>query len=189
MTIDESMEFIQTPWFTLRDDGDSAVRRILYGGTEDVSVYSVHNIEDNGNWKDVDCHGEGCPMCREGLKPMARIYIPLYDDTNETYEFWIRGAMYIRVIRNLIGEHGSLVNRRFEIIRHGAAGDMKTTYELVPLAKTPDDDVTMENFADRPSPVGIVLNEWSVEKMERWLNPEPVQYTPRGSVADDGDEL
>ena len=42
-------------YFTLPDDKDSAVIRFLYESFDDIPIYAIHDVQDNGNRMVVGC--------------------------------------------------------------------------------------------------------------------------------------
>jgi len=155
-------------FFTLRDDGDTARVRIMYGSIDDVEGLSVHEIDLNDKKRYVNCIREYndpidmCPLCKANYKIQAKLFVPLYnEDTGETL-VWERGKKFFGKISDLCTRYDNLVSRVFEIVRHGKPKDTGTTYEIWPVG---DKDNT--TFEDLPEPVdvmkGIVLDKTADE--------------------------
>ena len=155
-------------FFTLRDDGDTARVRIMYGSIDDVEGLSVHEIDLNDKKRYVNCIREYndpidmCPLCKANYKIQAKLFVPLYnEDTGETL-VWERGKKFFGKISDLCTRYDNLVSRVFEIVRHGKPKDTGTTYEIWPVG---DKDNT--TFEDLPEPVdvmkGLVLDKTADE--------------------------
>ena len=85
----ESQGFSKAGWFSLKDDGDSATVRMLHKGaigTEpdgspkyDLDVFEVHKLDVDGSGRDrtVLCKGEGCELCKAGIKSQLRMFLQM----------------------------------------------------------------------------------------------------------------
>jgi len=143
--------FSKTGWFQLKDDGDTAVIRMLDKGevgTEpngdpkyDFDIYEVHKLDVDGSGRDrtVLCKGEHCEICKSGNKPSLRMFLQMLNldekDPDKQLQLWERGVTDIKNILGLCGEYGALNERNFKIKRSGAKGSLKTTYQYFPQDK------------------------------------------------------
>lgn len=148
----ESQGFSKAGWFSLKDDGDSATVRMLYKGaigTEpdgspkyDLDVFEVHKLDVDGSGRDrtVLCKGEGCELCKAGIKSQLRMFLQMVNldekDKEKQLQLWERGITDIKQILGIIEEYGDLNARDIKIKRSGAKGSMKTTYQYFPKDKT-----------------------------------------------------
>ena len=156
--------FSKTGWFQLKDDGDSAVVRLLHKGEigtdketgepdYDFPIYEVHKLDVDGSGRDrtVLCKGEGCELCRAGNKPSLRMFLQMVNldekDKDKQVQLWERGLTDIKQMIGLTSEYGDLTKRNIKIVRSGAKGSLKTTYQYFP--KDPTD-------MDVPEPQGLV---------------------------------
>lgn len=156
--------FSKTGWFQLKDDGDSAVVRLLHKGEigtdketgepdYDFPIYEVHKLDVDGSGHDrtVLCKGEGCELCRAGNKPSLRMFLQMVNldekDKDKQVQLWERGLTDIKQMIGLTSEYGDLTKRNIKIVRSGAKGSLKTTYQYFP--KDPTD-------MDVPEPQGLV---------------------------------
>ena len=70
-------------FFTLLDDGDEALVRILHDSVEDFDIVALHDVTVQNRSRKVDCLRsprdpmEKCPFCNAGYKTIQRIYIHL----------------------------------------------------------------------------------------------------------------
>lgn len=156
--------FSKTGWFQLKDDGDSAVVRLLHKGEigtdketgepdYDFPIYEVHKLDVDGSGRDrtVLCKGEGCELCRAGNKPSLRMFLQMVNldekEKDKQVQLWERGLTDIKQMIGLTSEYGDLTKRNIKIVRSGAKGSLKTTYQYFP--KDPTD-------MDVPEPQGLV---------------------------------
>lgn len=156
--------FSKTGWFQLKDDGDSAVVRLLHKGEistdketgepdYDFPIYEVHKLDVDGSGRDrtVLCKGEGCELCRAGNKPSLRMFLQMVNldekDKDKQVQLWERGLTDIKQMIGLTSEYGDLTKRNIKIVRSGAKGSLKTTYQYFP--KDPTD-------MDVPEPQNLV---------------------------------
>lgn len=142
-------------FFTLKNDGDEAVVRFMCDSTDDFDILTVHNITLANKYRKVSCIRdpreplENCPLCANKTPITTRFFIKLIQynkvaDPNTgnitivpKAVIWERATSYAKTLKSYLDNYGPLSDIICKIIRHGAAGDMKTTYEIVPnLSKT-----------------------------------------------------
>lgn len=145
--------FSKTGWFQLKDDGDSAVVRLLHKGEVgvdpqtgepdyDFPIFEVHKLDVDGSGRDrtVLCKGEGCELCRAGNKPSLRMFLQMVNldekDKEKQTQLWERGLTDIKQMIGLTSEYGDLTKRNIKIVRSGAKGSLKTTYQYFPKDPT-----------------------------------------------------
>lgn len=156
--------FSKTGWFQLKDDGDSAVVRLLHKGEVgvdpqtgepdyDFPIFEVHKLDVDGSGRDrtVLCKGEGCELCKSGNKPSLRMFLQMVNldekDKDKQVQLWERGLTDIKQMIGLTSEYGDLTKRNIKIVRSGAKGSLKTTYQY--FSKDPTD-------MDVPEPQSLV---------------------------------
>lgn len=156
--------FSKTGWFQLKDDGDSAVVRLLHKGEVgvdpqtgepdyDFPIFEVHKLDVDGSGRDrtVLCKGEGCELCKSGNKPSLRMFLQMVNlgekDKDKQVQLWERGLTDIKQMIGLTSEYGDLTKRNIKIVRSGAKGSLKTAYQYFP--KDPTD-------MDVPEPQSLV---------------------------------
>lgn len=140
-------------YFNLKDDGDTAVVRFIHAGKDDLDWAIVHEVRINGKKRYVKCTQEDdCPLCRKGSRTFLKLLLQLEVDGKPDELFtWERGKTFVPKIFALINEYGDLYRHKFEIIRHGVAGDEKTTYEIVHLG---EDVIPFEELPERQEMIG-----------------------------------
>lgn len=142
-------------FFQLKNDGDEAIVRFLCDSVDDFEILTVHNIKLGDKYRKVNCIRdpreplENCPLCAAGEKINQRFfikmiqYVPSRDNTTGVQILtpkamvWERAVSYAKTLKSYLDNYGPLSDVICKIIRHGKAGDMQTTYEIVPnLSKT-----------------------------------------------------
>mgnify|MGYP004655077823 FL=1 len=137
-------------FFTLKNDGDEAVVRFMCDSVDDFDIQMVHNITLGNKYRKVACLRDprepidNCPMCAAGTPLTTRFFIKLisYNKVADPQTgnvmivpkamVWERATSYAKTLKSYLDNYGPLSDVICKIIRHGAAGDMKTTYEIVP---------------------------------------------------------
>lgn len=137
-------------FFTLKNDNDEAVVRFICDSTDDFEILTVHDIQLGQRYRKVNCirdpHDplDNCPLCKSGARINNRFFIKLIqydkvlDPTNNVTKVipkamvWERSTQYAKTLKSYIDNYGPLSDVICKIIRHGKAGDMQTTYEIVP---------------------------------------------------------
>lgn len=135
----------QIGFFNLQNDGDEAVVRFMVDSLEDLEILTVHDIFVNGKFRQVSCVRdprepiEKCPLCSKGEKIKQVVFIKMiqYVNTPNGVEaspvVWQRSAStYAFRLKGYLDNYGPLSNILCKVIRHGAKGDMKTTYDIIP---------------------------------------------------------
>lgn len=129
--------------FSLKNDGDEAIVRIMHDNVNDFDILTTHPITLGGKFRSINCIREprdpmdNCPLCKNGTKVQSRIFIHMIQYvTNEQGQIeakpvvWERSISYATKLKNDIDEYGPLSNCIFKIRRNGKAGDMQTTYDM-----------------------------------------------------------
>ena len=131
-------------YFSLKNDGDEAIVRIMHDSTDTFDIVTTHPIQVGNKYKRVNCIRnpkesiDRCPLCSSGAKIQQKIYIHLIQYVNDENgncvaqgKVWERAANFAVTLKNLIDEYGPLSNSIFKIRRNGEAGNMKTTYSIL----------------------------------------------------------
>jgi hypothetical protein len=135
-------------FFKLVDDGDSKVRRFAYETLKELIGHTVHEIlDDAGKRQQIECLGDGCPLCAAGDKAKFTTCIALFNDETGEYEVWQRGINLVKQLQQLAARYTPLVATPVEIVRSGKKGDMKTTYSLFPGTT---DKTTLADLPEKP---------------------------------------
>ena len=155
-------------FFSLKNDGDRATVRFLHKDDKDLDLFVVHKVEVDGKQQYIEClQNEDCPLCKAGNTPGLKVFFTMYDVAKDETVIWDRGPGIVDQILGFIDKYGYLNNRNYEIVRHGAAGSTKTTYQLFPEDKTDAVDKRGKPLGDRPDVYGKVVKVMTAEEMEK----------------------
>lgn len=137
-------------FFTLKNDNDEAVVRFMCDSTDDFEILTVHDVQIGQRYRKVNCIRDprepldNCPLCKNGTRISNRFFIKLIQynrvtDPNTGVQsivpqamIWERSTAYAKTLKSYLDNYGPLSDIICKIIRHGKAGDMQTTYEIVP---------------------------------------------------------
>ena len=135
----------QVGFFNLKNDGEEAVVRIMVDSIEDMEILTTHDINVEGRFRQISCLRdprdpmENCPFCAKGDNVKQTVFIKMlqYENTPNGVEVkpvvWQRNAnTYAFRIKGYLDNYGPLSSILCKIVRHGARGDMKTTYDIMP---------------------------------------------------------
>lgn len=130
-------------FFSLKNDGDEAIVRIMHDSVADFDLLTTHPITLGGKYRSISCIRDprepvdNCPLCKAGTKVQSKIFIHMIQyitNANGQIEakpvVWERSFAYATKLKNDIEEYGPLSNCIFKIRRNGKAGDMQTTYDM-----------------------------------------------------------
>lgn len=172
-------------YFSLRDDGDSAVVRFLYNQPDgsDIDYFLVHEVQIDGKKRYVSCnsvdengesHPDDCPLCKAGNKPKEKLFLQLVaSDNPEAVQVWERGSSFVSKIITYLNEFGNLSSVKIKVIRRGKKGDQKTQYEFMPMGK---DDVKLEDLPQKQELEGSLIIKASIDEMNQMIAGT---YTPQ----------
>ena len=132
-------------FFSLKNDGDEAVVRFMVDSIEDLEIMTVHDINVDGKFRQISCVRDPrepidkCPLCarEDRVKQVVFIKMIQYENTPNGIEakpvIWQRNAStYAFRLKGYLDNYGPLSQILCKVIRHGAKGDMKTTYDIIP---------------------------------------------------------
>ena len=139
----------QVSFSGLKNNSDEAVVRFAFDSLNDLEFVTVHNVSVNGKYRKANCIRESlsdtvdkCPLCKAGVPLQQRVFLKMiqYDLDNRdsngkpsySAKVWERSATFAKTLQTYINEYGNLSDYVFKIVRHGNAGDMKTTYDIMP---------------------------------------------------------
>ena len=122
--------------FLLKNDGDYADVIFMYRDENDVLVADTHYIKSSDYSGYVHCCGRGCPACGKGIRVQTKLFIPLYNITDGAVQFWDRTMRFEpQLSKDVFAKYPNPSEFVFRITRHGVAGDVNTTYEIVAVGK------------------------------------------------------
>ncbi len=140
MSYEEAQQYEDlASYLVLPDDGDTVTVKIMISSMKDIYKYMVHSVKVEGQWKKVECVrnnlGEPvnkCPLCEADAKkqPFIKYYIPIYNLTEDKFQYWERGKSFTRKLVSLCDNYYPVCDEVFEIERVGKKGDPNTTYEI-----------------------------------------------------------
>ena len=176
-------------FFTLKNDGDEAIVRIMHDSPEDFDIVAVHQTTVDGKFRNVSCLRspsdpmDMCPFCAANKKFATRLYIHLIqyvrDENNQIVaqpKVWERSTAYAKQLAEYINEYGPLSDMIFKIKRSGAKGSMDTTYTIIPAnAKLYPEDIYVkdaEALADYQA-LGHAVLDKNYEEMMAMLDGAP----------------
>lgn len=186
-------------YFQLKDDGDSALVRFLFGTVDDMDnyIHTVHRVKV-GSGKDakevgVDClradHNaphEDCPMCAAKMPVNIKIFVPMFDEDEGKIKIWERGRTFIGELEKQfkhLPKNSDICATPFIVERSGKAGDQGTKYVLIQQAKD-SDDKTLEDFDEVPEVTSPYFHILTFEEAEILLDtgelPQPAVETRSG---------
>lgn len=174
-------------FFSLRNDNDYAIVRFTERTTNDFDILSVHDINVGGKYRKLNCLRanandslDPCPACKAGLKLVNRFFIHLIkydvDDQGNIVPIpmvWERSLRFANQLRDLINTYGDLPNSIFKITRHGAAGDMQTTYSIMycpPTMYAPEQYPAHPELFDNFSVLGTIVLDKNTDEINTFLS-------------------
>lgn len=176
-------------FFTLKNDGDEAIVRIMHDSPEDFDILAVHQTTVDGKFRNVSCLRnpsdpmDMCPFCAANKKFATRLYIHLIqyvrDENNQIVaqpKVWERSTAYAKQLAEYINEYGPLSDMIFKIKRSGAKGSMDTTYTIIPAnAKLYPEDIYARDSSlfDGYEALGHAVLDKNYEEMVAMLDGAP----------------
>lgn len=175
----------QVGFFSLKNDGDEAVVRIMHDNTASFDLVTTHPIQIGNKYRRVNCIRDprdpmdNCPLCKSGAKVQQRFYIHLIQYVKDEQgniipqaKIWERSASYAVTIKNLIDEYGPLSDCIFKIRRNGEAGSMNTTYSILygnPQVYRPEFYPKDESLFEGYSVVGGAVMDKNFEELSEFI--------------------
>lgn len=132
-------------FFSLKNDGDEAVVRILHNSSDDFDIIAAHPIKVGEYFRKAAClknpgdPKDKCPLCAADVKLQYRMFVHMIQYTKDENGqivsrpvVWERSAKDMsQKLMSMIQEYGPLSDCVFKVRRNGKAGDMQTTYEIM----------------------------------------------------------
>ena len=159
-------------FFSLANDKDYAKVRLMYNDMNDVELFSVHEVEVNGQTYWVNCLREydqpvdNCPLCKAGNRLQVKMWVPLYLEDTQEVKIWERGRTFISKLESANRRFNPLVSNIFEIERNGKKGDQNTTYELIQIEH---DDVQLGELPQLPQIEGTIVKTLTFDEITEFL--------------------
>lgn len=176
-------------FFSLKNDGEKALVRILYTDPSEFEIYREHTITTvDSRIRSVNCLRENdavdpiekCPFCVSNEPRRDRFYIKMLQYTvdkngNVVVEakIWDRPFSFAKKIISKLSEYGPLTDCLVFIKRLGAKGDKNTTYEIdyaVAENKSPERYPLKPELFDGYNVLGLRVLNKTAEDMTAFLN-------------------
>lgn len=194
-------------FFSLKNDGDEAVVRFMYDDVSEFEILTYHNVKvagSDGRTRDmkVSCvrqlneSPDRCPLCAAGNQLIQRFFIKMlqYDKSESGVVtvkpvVWERSTQYALKLREYLNNYGPLSDIICKVVRHGAAGSMQTTYEIIPNLNKAiyRDDIYVKDTSviGKYSAFGPLVKDKSPEDMYTFLQTGQFPQAP----AQQGDNM
>lgn len=159
-------------FFSIKEDGEVKKVRFMYGNSNDIKGYAVHEVVVNGKKRYVNCLRnynspiDDCPLCKAGYNQQVKLYIPIYDVQSRNICFWERGKKFFQRMSSICARYPDIVAHEFEIERHGAKGSTDTTYEIYEVGH---DNTRLEDLPEVPNVLGGIILDKNVQEMNEYL--------------------
>lgn len=189
-------------FFTLKNDGDSAVVRFMYDdiASLEASSVSVHDITVNQKRRKISCLREPeeafekCPLCASGNPVKQKFFIrlvqyvlnPTTGQIEAQPKIWERHVSYAFKLRDYLNEYGPLSQVLFKITRKGAAGSTDTDYNIMFLYNPEvynetNYPIPLDAFKDHKILGGLVMQK-TFDEVSTFVTtkefPAPAPQTP-----------
>lgn len=189
--------------FSLKDDGDEAIVRIMCDSSADFDIITTHTVKIGDNYRKVSCIRDprepldNCPLCKSGSNIQQRFFIHMIQyekdqagNITATPVVWERAAKeYATKLTTLMQEYGPLSDNVFKIRRNGKKGDMGTTYEILygnPNIYRPDiypkDTTPFEGY----TALGKIVFDKTFEEINEYLATGNFPQRPRQEASSQG---
>jgi hypothetical protein len=144
-------------YFSLKDDGDSAIVRFAHSSVKDFDILTVHTVKTTTKdgkeiYKRVSCLREPgqpasvCPLCTSNNKTISKVvnkfYVKLIEYVEENGKkvpkarVWERPAEFANELKSFMDVNGDLKNVLFMVTRNGVRGSTSTKYNIVTIPET-----------------------------------------------------
>lgn len=179
-------EGYRVSFFSLKNDNDEAIVRIMHDSTDSFEIYNTHQIQIGNRYRRINCLRDPhdpidvCPLCNSGTPIQQRIFVHMIqyvrDDSGNIVPrgvVWERSASFARDLKDKIDNYGPLSDCIFKIKRHGAAGYIKTTYSIdyFPAAmNNPTLYPKIDDMFDNYSALGSVVMDKSADEINVFIN-------------------
>lgn len=159
--------------FRLVNDGDSADVIFLYRNIDDVLIADTHYIKSAEYSGYVHCCGRGCPACGKNIRVQPKLFIPVYNLTENEIQFWDRSVKFENQLSaDVFTNFPNPSEYVFKVIRHGVAGDINTTYEIQVIGRNSQEsyDQILNKFGIKmPDHYETICKEFSASKLGELL--------------------
>lgn len=118
--------------FNLERAGQSATVRVLHSSVSTIEAATTHWVQDptTGKKRSFKCVSDGCPMCDRGIGALTKVYIHLWDYTDNQEKVWVRTDKIIPQLLTVQNSWGNLSDCVVTITRNT---DQFPTYNVMPV--------------------------------------------------------
>ena len=172
-------------FFTLKNDGDEAIVRIMHDSVDSFDLLTTHPITVGSKYRRVNCIRDprepldNCPLCKAGSKVQQRLFLHMIqyvkDENGQIIPqavVWERSASFAVTIKNLMDEYGPLSNCVFKVRRNGKAGSTDTTYSIMygnPQIYREDMYPKLDDMFEDYSVVGTIVMDKNFDEISEFV--------------------
>lgn len=160
--------------FILPNDGDFADVIFLYKSAKEVLVADAHYVKSADYSGYVHCNGGGCPACVKGIRVQNKLFIPIYNITENEIQFWDRTINFEPQLHaDVFSKYPNPSEYVFRITRQGAARDINTKYQIIAIANNnvkSYDEIVSENNAKFPDYYKNICKDVDAITLSGWIN-------------------
>lgn len=102
------MENTLLGFFNLPMKDSQANVRLLHTSVSTIEHQNIHLLQVGDKKKSVKCVGQNCPMCANGIQVNDRIYIHLWDYTDNKEKVWSRTDKILTQLQEIENAWGDL---------------------------------------------------------------------------------
>jgi hypothetical protein len=110
-------ETSQIMHFNLNKKDDCAIIRLYHTSVKTIEHAIIHNIKVNDKKRSIKCIGENCPICKNGNNSIERVYIHLFDYTDNKEKVWVRTDKILSQFETIEKDWGDLSKCVLKITR------------------------------------------------------------------------
>lgn len=169
-------------YFSLVKDGDSAIVRILHSNVSTIEKMTSHRIEVDGKKKRAKCLGQDCPLCATGNNAEERIYIHVWDYTDNREKVWERTDKILPELEKVQANWQPLNSAVLKITRKGDSFPKYTVEPLNPLQFQAVDNTLVDEKLAKFYAYNRKTEE-VVEFIQTGKFPEKKPYVPKEEYA------
>lgn len=161
------------------NDGQTAVVRILSSTVDNIETGGIHTIETQGKRRKVKCLTKNCPLCESGNEASTRLFVHLWDYTDNKEKVWNRtnNESFVKSLKLVEEDWGNIGSSVIRITREGSDFPKYNVIAINP-----------KSYADMPEDLYDTDAGWmcatyrSAEEMAEFLKtgilPDHVKKTP-----------
>lgn len=160
--------------FRLPNDQDCADVIFLYTQRADALVADTHYIKTADYSGYVHCTGRGCPACAKGIRKQTKIFVPLFNITDNELQLWDRTPTFEPQLNTEVFSHFPNPSEFvFRITRHGVPRDVNTRYQIVATGNNKFksfEQILSENNISFPAFYERICRDVDAATLSSWLS-------------------